>query len=54
MVFVLVLPEEYAEHLSIDTSTGVLSVRTAFNREEMNSNNVLVGIKVLTLTEKLV
>lgn len=41
-----VSPEKYGGRFNIDNSTGVLSVLTAFDREEMSSSDVFVSIKV--------
>lgn len=44
----LVSPNAYVTNFNIDPNTGVLSVGTAFDREEMSSSIVSVSIKVPT------
>ncbi|XP_075871777.1 protocadherin Fat 4-like isoform X1 [Nelusetta ayraudi] len=48
-----VLPEKYDRHFSIDASSGVLSVQTSFDREEMSSNNILISIKATQTDDSL-
>lgn len=40
-------------NFNIDPSSGVLSVESAIDREEMNSNVISVSIKVLTFESVL-
>lgn len=47
-----VSPEKYGGRFDIDKSTGVLSVLTSFDREEMSSSDVLISIKVVTSKPK--
>lgn len=43
----LVSPDKYQRNFNIDSSSGVLSVLTAIDREEMSSSIISVSIKVL-------
>ena len=45
----LVSPAEYQSNFQIDSSSGVLSVQTPIDREEMSSSVITVNIKVTTI-----
>lgn len=45
----LVSPEKYQRNFHIDAGSGVVSVVTAIDREEMTSSSISVSIKVFSL-----
>lgn len=44
----LVSPERYQKNFNIDSSSGVVSMVTAIDREEMTSSSISVSIKVFS------